>query len=102
MTSRKNTQVIITIKNAKGSEVIINSFCTVVRTSISGLTFPNSNSAMVARRMSADQMRRWLFFGSILPLSVNMLNTNTAESSEVTRNPIRSIIVIAFRTVGIG
>ena len=90
----KNTAAMNTIKKANGREVMMSSFWTAVSTSMSGLALPNRISAKVANKIKMDQMSRCFFWGSGLPLSVNMLNTNTAESTEVTKKLTNNKIVI--------
>lgn len=90
------------MKNANGKEVIIRIFCTVLRMSISGFTLANTSKANVAKRINRDQSKRCFLLGFGLPSSVNMLSTNTAESTEVTKKPINKTIVVPFNTLAIG
>ncbi len=94
--------LITNMNRAKGNEVMIRSFCTAVSTSISGLASPKSKSAIVANSIKTDQTSRCFLFGSFLPLSVNILKTKTAESTDVTRKLINRKMVIKFRKVAIG
>ena len=94
--------VIATMKKAKGNDVIINSFCAAVSTSISGLAFPKSIRATVANKIKTDQIKRCFLLGFFFPLSVNMLSTNTAESTEVTKKLIKRKIVVKFSNVANG
>ena len=90
------------MKKEKGNEVIINKRCTASKTLIFALEFPKSIKAIVASKMKTDQIRRCILLGFLDPLSVNMLNTNTAESTEVIRKLINKNRDVMFKTVAYG
>ena len=87
------------IKKANGNEVIINSRCTASKTLIFAFTLPNNTKAIVANKMKIDQMTRWVLLGFLAPLSVNILKTNTAESTEVIKKLINKITDVMFKKV---
>ena len=87
---------------AKGNEVIINNFWAAINMLISGFAWPNRINAIVAKKIKRDQIKRCFLLGSFFPLSENMLNTKTAESTEVTKKPISNTIVVIFRSVAKG
>ena len=88
-----------TIKKANGNDVIISSFWAATNISTSGLALPNRIRAIVAKKINNDQIKRCFLLGSFLPLSENILSTKTAESTEVTKKPISSSMVVIFRNV---
>lgn len=90
------------IKNENGSEVIISKRCTASKTLTFALILPKSIKAMVANKMKIDHITRWVLFGFLEPLSVNMLNTNTAESTDVIKKLINKNIDVIFNTVANG
>jgi len=96
MISHKNTPTITTINKANGREVIINSFCNAIKTLISGRALPNTIMAIANSAIPTDQINRCLRLGVGFPLSVNILNTNTAESTEVTKKLMSKTIVITL------
>ena len=102
ITSFKKMTIMTRIKKANGKDVIISNFDTVPNTSISGFTLPSSTNAMVANNIKTDHITRCFLFGFLEPLSVNILNTNTAESTEVTRKLMSNKMVVKFRTVANG
>ena len=102
MSSLRKMTVMATIKKANGNEVMISSFCTAINTSTSGLAFPKSIMANAPKRMKMDHRRRCILLGSFLPLSLNILNTKTAESTEVTKKLINKTMVVKFKKVATG
>ncbi len=92
----------IMIKNENGKDVIINNRCTASKTLTLALMLPRRMSAIVANRMKIDQITRCALFGFLEPLSVNMLNTNTAESTEVIKKLINKNTEVMFKTVAKG
>ncbi len=81
----KNTTNINTIKSTTGREATISSFCTATKTSMSDLVYPKSMRARVVKSTKTDHTKRCFLAGLGFPPSVNMFNTNTAESTEVTK-----------------
>lgn len=90
------------MKNENGSDVIINKRCTASNTFISALILPKSTKAMVANKIKTDQITRCVLLGFLAPLSVNILSTNTAESTEVIKKLINKTIDVIFKNVAYG
>lgn len=82
------------VKNPNGRELIIKNFCIAVRTLESGFTCPRTMIASQKIKIRMAQAKRYLLEGSCFPLSVNILKTKIAESTEVTRKLINNIITI--------
>ena len=60
--------------------------------------FPKSTKAIVANRIKTDQITLCDFLGFFDPSSVNILNTKTAESTEVIKKLINKNRVVIFKT----
>lgn len=90
------------MKNENGNEVIINKRCTASKTFTLALILPKRIKAMVASKIKTDQITRWVLLGFLEPLSVNILNTKTAESTDVIRKLINRKIEVIFKNVANG
>ena len=90
------------MKNENGNDVIINKRCTASNTLTFALILPKRIKAIVANKIKTDQMTRCVLFGFLDPLSVNILSTNTAESTEVIKKLINKNIEVIFKNVANG
>ena len=90
------------IKKENGKDVIISKRCTASKTFTFALLFPKRIKAMVANKMKTDHITRCVLFGFLAPLSVNILSTNTAESTDVIKKLINKNIEVKFKNVAKG